>query len=205
MAEHHPVFSHDAINRYLMEDDVSPQDVWRSVGHLVRRSGNACLIFDDTVLDKRHSFTIELVRSQYSGNEHGVVKGIGVVNCLYVNLDTHEYRIIDWRIYGPDGDGKSKLDHVRDMLDDAIARKNLPFRTVLMDSWYATKDLMMPIDKAGKLFYCPLKSNRKVDDSQGKTPYKAVSELEWFGDEMLRGKRVKIQGFPMDYKVLNPC
>jgi len=27
---------------------------------------------------------IELVRSQYSGNEHGVVKGIGVVNGVYV-------------------------------------------------------------------------------------------------------------------------
>jgi hypothetical protein len=82
MADHHIEFSHDAINRFLMEDDVSPDSVWQSVSHLVRRSENACLIFDDTVLDKRHSFKIELVRRQYSGNEHGVVKGIGVVNCL---------------------------------------------------------------------------------------------------------------------------
>lgn len=201
MADHKPVFSHDAINRYLADDDVSPSSVWRSIGHLVRRSGNACLIFDDTVLDKRHSSKIELVRSQYSGNEHGVVKGIGVVNCLYVNLDTHEHWIIDWRIYDPDGDGKTKLDHVRDMLDDAIAAKSLPFRAVLMDSWYATKGLMMHIDKVGKLFYCPLKSNRKVDDSGGKNPYKAVSELGWLGDEGLRGKLAKIHGFPMDYKV----
>ena len=70
-----------------------------------------------------------------------------------------------------------------------------------MDSWYATKDLMVHIDKAGKLFYCPLKANRKVDDSHGKNPYKPVSELDWFGDEMLRGKLVKIHGFPRDYKV----
>lgn len=201
MAEHKPVFSHDAINRYLMEDDVSPNAVWQSVGHLVRRSGNACLIFDDTVLDKRHSFKIELVRSQYSGNEHGIVKGIGVVNCVYVNLETKEYWIIDWRVYDPDADGKTKLDHVRDMLDDAITQKHLPFRAVLMDSWYATKDLMMHIEQYGKVFYCPLKTNRKVDDSQGVNPYKAVSDLEWFDDEMLRGKTVKIQGFPGSYKV----
>jgi len=201
MADHHLGFSHDAINRYLGEDDVSPDSVWVAVSHLVRRSGNACLIFDDSVLDKRHSSKIELVRRQYSGNEHGVVNGIGVVNCLYVNLDTHEYWIIDWRIYDPDGDGKTKLDHVRDMFDDALANKNLPFRAVLMDSWYATKDLMMHIDQAGKVFYCPLKTNRKVDDSQGKTPYKAVSGLDWFGDEMLRGKLVKIHGFPRDCKV----
>lgn len=201
MADHHPGFSHDSINRYLMEDDVSPNTVWQSIECLIRRSGNACLIFDDSVLDKRHSFKIELVRSQYSGNEHGIIKGIGVVNCLYVNLDTHEYWVVDWRIYDPDGDGKTKLDHVQDMFDDAIARKKLPFSTVLMDSWYATKDLMMHIDKADKVFYCPLKSNRKVDDSQGQNPYKPVSDLEWFGDEMLRGKLVKIHGFPRDYKV----
>ncbi len=201
MAEHQPAFSHDAINRYLMTDDVSQTAVWQSVAHLVRRSGNACLIFDDSVLDKRHSFKIERVRSQYSGNEHGVVKGIGVVNCLYVNLDTNDYWIIDWRVYNPPGDGKTKLDHVRDMFADAIASKHLPFRAVLMDSWYATKDLMMHIDQAGKLFCCPLKFNRKVDDSQGKNPYRPVSELDWFSDEMLRGKLVKIHGFPMDYKV----
>jgi hypothetical protein len=198
MADHSNRFSHDAINRYLMEDEVSPNAVWQSVGHLVQRSANACLIFDDTVLDKRHSFKIELVRSQYSGNEHGVVKGIGVVNCLYVNLDTKEYWVIDWRIYDPEGDGKTKLDHVREMFDDASQGKNLPFRAVLMDSWYAAKDLMMHIDTAGKVFYCPLKTNRKVDDSQGKNPYKAVSDLEWFDDQMLRGKTVKIKGFPGD-------
>lgn len=43
------------------------------------------LVFDDTVLDKRYSFTIESVRRQYSGNAHGVIKGIGVVTCVYVN------------------------------------------------------------------------------------------------------------------------
>jgi len=37
--------------------------------------------------------------------------------------------------------------------------------------------------------------------ARGENPYKAVSELEWFDDEMLRGKLVKIHGFPRDYKV----
>jgi SRSO17 transposase len=184
-----------------MEDDVSPNSVWESISPLVCRSDNACLIFDDTVLDKRHSSKIELVRRQYSGNEHGLVKGIGVVNCLYVNLDTNEYWVIDWRIYDPDGDQKTKLDHVRDMFDAVSASKKLPFRTVLMDSWYATRQLMVHIHRAGKVFYCPLKSNRKVDDSQGKNPYKAVSALDWFDDEGLRGKIVKIHEFPNDCKV----
>ena len=60
----------------------------------------------------------------------------------------------------------------------------------------------MHIDKAGKTFYCPLKCNRLVDDSQGKNPYKAVADLEWLGDEMPRGKLVKIHEFPKDKKVM---
>ena len=40
MAEHHPVFSHDAINRYLMEDDVSPSTAWAAVRDAIRYSKN---------------------------------------------------------------------------------------------------------------------------------------------------------------------
>lgn len=201
MADHHRYFSHDALNRYLLDDKVSPAVVWLAVKDAIRHSQNACLIFDDSVLDKRHSFKIELVRRQYSGNEHGVIKGIGVVNCLYVNLDTGEYWVVDWRIYNPDADGKTQLDHLREMFDNAVGHKHLPFRAVLMDSWYATKETMLHIDQAGKTFYCPLKCNRLVDDSGGVNPYHAVSDLLWSGDEILHGKRVKIHKFPGSKKV----
>jgi hypothetical protein len=142
-----------------------------------------------------------LVRKQYSGNAHGLIKGIGVVNCLYVNIKTGNYWIIDWRIYAPDEDGKSKLDHVQDMFDNAMAHKKLPFRTVLMDSWYATMDLMKHIHRANKRFYCPLKSNRKVDDSRGEQPYKAVSTLLWNDEESMHGKQVKLFKFPSEIKL----
>ena len=32
--------------------------------------------------------------------------------------------------------------------------KQLAFKTVLMDSWYATKDIMLTIDSLDKIFYC---------------------------------------------------
>lgn len=200
-ADHHPRFSHDAINRYLRDDQVSPSEVWASIKDSIEASQQACLVFDDSVLDKRYSTQIDLVRLQYSGNEHGLVKGIGVVNCVYVNLDTGHYWVIDWRIYNPEVDGKTKLDHVREMFDNALTHKQLPFHTVLMDTWYATKDLMLHIDRANKIFYCPLKDNRKVDDSGGKKPYQAVSDLAWSGDELEQGKLIKIHGFPGDKKV----
>ncbi len=37
---------------------------------------------------------------------------------------------------------------------------------LLVDSWYATRELMLLIDGMEMTFYCPLKSNRHVDDSE---------------------------------------
>ena len=72
-----------------------------------------------------------------------MIRGIGVVNCVYVNPETGQFWVVDYRIYAPDQDGKSKLDHVREMLLDAIHRKQMQFRGVLMDSWYAERTLML--------------------------------------------------------------
>jgi len=142
--------------------------IWEHVEGDITPSPHGCIVFDDSVLDKNHSHSIEMVRRQYSGNAHGVIKGIGMVNCLYVNPDTGQYWIVDYRLYDPDGDGKTKPDHVQDMLLGLVASKGLDFNRVLMDSWYATKELMLVIEKLDKLYYCPLKSNRLVDDSGGR-------------------------------------
>lgn len=200
-SDHYSSFSHDAINRYLQDANLKPADVWNLVKDTIEYDDEACLVFDDSVLDKNHSHRIEMVRRQYSGNAHGLIKGIGVVNCLYVNIKTGHYWIIDWRLYAPDEDEKSKLDHVKEMFDNALQHKKLRFRTVLMDSWYATKELMKHIQRSEKHFYCPLKSNRKVDDSQGLQPYKAVKEVQWSDEEGQHGKVIKLYGFPGDEKL----
>jgi len=200
-ADHSEKFSHDAINRYLRGEKITPRLVWENVQSQVVTSPQGYLIFDDTVLDKNASFAIELVRRQWSGNAHAVIKGIGVVNCVYVNPETDQFWIIDFRIYDPDGDGKTKLDHAREMLDNVVYQKALPFQAVLMDTWYATKDLMLHIDQLGKHFYCPLKDNRQVDDSGGTQAYQRVDALTWNEDELQQGKQLKIRDFPKDYKV----
>jgi hypothetical protein len=120
-----------------------------------------------------------------------------------VNPKTENFWVIDYRIFDPETDGLSKLDHVEEMLRSAEHRR-MPFRTVLMDSWYATKDLMLLIDGMGekkKTFYCPLKSNRQVDDSGGEHPYQRVDELDWSEEELKKGKLIKIKGFPKNCKV----
>jgi hypothetical protein len=200
-AQHSERFSHDQINRYLAGEKLTPRLVWENVASQVTKTSKGYVVFDDTVLDKQHSFAIELVRRQYSGNAHGVIKGIGVVTCVYVNPEFDHFWLIDYRIYDPDGDGKSKLDHVQEMLSHTVYHKQLPFQAVLMDTWYATKDLMLFIESLQKVYYCPIKDNRQVDDSGGQQPYQRVDALAWSLTELEHGKRLKIKGFPQDHKV----
>lgn len=200
-ADHADDMSHDAINRFLRDEKMTPHLVWDNVRDLIAATPTGCVVFDDTIIDKNFSHKIELVRRQYSGNAHGIVKGIGVVTCVYVNPDTAEHWVIDYRIYDPQGDGLSKLDHVREMLTHVVHHKGLACRTVLMDTWYATKELMLFIESLGKIYYCPLKSNRLVDDSGAALPYRHVDSLDWSEREAAHGKIIKIKGFPTEHKV----
>ncbi len=200
LAEHLKQFSHDTINRYLKGEKLTPRLLFEQVKPLLELDPEACLIFDDTVLDKSFGPRIELARSQWSGNEKRVIGGIGVVSCVYVNPKTERFWVIDYRIFDPETDGKTKLDHVSEMLG-SVAYRGVAFGTVLMDAWYATKEMMLLIEGMQKKYYCPLKSNRRVDDSGGERPYQRVDELSWSERELKRGKLIKIKGFPRDHKV----
>jgi hypothetical protein len=200
-ADHTERFSHDAVKRYLEGEKISARLVWENVREQVASSPKGYLAFDDTVLDKNTSFKIELVRRQYSGNAHGIIKGIGVVTCVYINPEVDQFWVIDYRIYDPDGDGKSKLDHVGEMLDNALHDKQLPFRGVLMDTWYAERKLMLHIERSGKVFYCPLKVNRLVDETDGQQPYQRIDQLDWSAYEQAHGKTIHIKSFPKGHRV----
>ncbi|MFT2009297.1 transposase [Pontibacter sp. 13R65] len=199
-ADHLAGLSHDSVHRFLRDEKLTPRLLWEKVSPLITQSSFAFILFDDTVLDKRHSRVMGLVRRQYSGNAHGIIRGIGVVNCLYLDPINKQFWLIDFRIFAPDADGKSKLDHVLDMLGK-LKERGVLFQTVLMDSWYATTEVMKYLIKEGKTFYCPVKSNRKVDDSSGQQPYRPVDKLEWNQQELAKGKVVKLHKFPMDVKV----
>ena len=108
-ADHSQQYSHDRINRYLREDKLTPRLLWEQAQGDIIRSAAGFLLFDDTVADKNYSFAIELVRRQYSGNAKAVIKGIGIVTCVYVNPETSQFWLIDYRIFDKDGDGKTRI------------------------------------------------------------------------------------------------
>jgi hypothetical protein len=191
---------HDSVYRYLKHGRMKPRFVWEKARQTLVSSPRGHLVFDDTVLDKRFSRDIDGARNQYSGNAHHLVTGIGVVNCLYYNPELDQFWVVDYRLFDPDRDGQTKLDHVEDMLKLAIDRQ-LSFTTVLMDTWYATTDMMRRIDALGKIFYCPLKVNRLVNDSGVVGAYHPVSELSWSETDRTHGKLVKVKKFPGNFKL----
>ena len=102
--------------------------------------------------------------------------------------------MIDYRIYDPDGDHKSKLDHMREMVYNAIVYKQLQFSACAMDTWYAAADEMQYIDEQGKTFYCPLKDNRYVRAADQTGTFCRVDDLIWSAEELRSGKLIHLQG-----------
>ena len=123
------------------------------------------------------------------------------MTCVYVNPDLDRSWLIDYRIYDKQGDGKTKLDHVRDMLKVFVEIRKVAFSTVLMDSWYAAKSLLLYIESLQKTYYSPMKSNRRVDDSTGAKPYQRIDALDGSASEQTTGKVVKLHKFPKHHKV----
>lgn len=192
--------SHDSVYRFLKYHRLTPTLIREKTDKVIEYSDNGYAIFDDTVLDKNDSRVMGLVRKQWSGAEHRIIRGIGLITALYYNPEKDRFYVLGYRLYDPDGDGKKKTEHVSDLLDDII-RCRVPFRTVLMDSWYSTTALMLKIgNDLNKTYYCPLKANRNVDDSGGTSSYKAVSTLEWSASELNNGKLIKVSKFPNAYK-----
>ena len=152
--------SHDSISRWLARAKVQPKDLWE-VARKEIEGRDGILVFDDVVIDKSRSQKMELVNWQYSGTEHGVVRGIGVVNALW-QTSKDEYTPIDYRVWNPPEDGKTKNNHFRDMLSSAKARGLTP-EMVVADSWYSSLDNLKSIRSHGWDWVMGLKSNRLVN------------------------------------------
>jgi hypothetical protein len=77
-ADHSERLSHDAVNRYLRGERITPRLIWDNVRSQGVMAERGYVIFDDTVLDKNYSHAIELVCRQYSGNAPGASRASGL-------------------------------------------------------------------------------------------------------------------------------
>lgn len=189
--------AHDAVSRWLAQEKLTPKRLWQSSQSLVDRQ-KGYLILDDTLLDKPYARKMALVKRQYSGKHHGVVQGIALVNLLWT--DGTRIVPIDYRIYAPTHDGKTKNDHGREMVALAQRREFVP-EYVLLDSWYTSVDNLKAISRQGWNWIGELKANRLVSLKQGF--YVHVSDLDWT-DTPVHKVWLRAYGFVLVSKMVTP-
>lgn len=200
LAEHKDAVSHDVVSDFLRRERFPPNQLWEIVSPHLQDSETSVIIADDSVQDKRYSNFIELVKRQYSGNEHGLVKGIGLVNLVHSSGNDGDFFPIDYRVYSPETDRKTKNDHFREMFTRLLTHKRLKARTILFDSWYASVENLKLIHRSGWTFFTTLKSNRQVSVSRD-IGYQHLQELVFDGDALVEGIPVKLKQMPFMVKL----
>lgn len=167
--------SHDSINRFLVRENYTPQDLFDEVSDKIELVGGTVSV-DDMVIDKPYSHPkkVELIAYFWSGKHHKIVKGINLITLYYtapngVSIPVN-YRMVNKQ------EGKTKHEYFLEMLEEVISWGLKP-STVTGDSWYASKDnLNFLKDKdLGGLF--ALEANRLISLEKGKN-YVQIQSLE---------------------------
>lgn len=192
--------SHDVVTDFLAKSDFCSSDLWDLVKNEISFCHEGVLIVDDSVQDKRYSRFIELVKHQYSGNEKRLIRGINLVNMVYSQGLGDDFYPIDYRVYAPIEDEKTKNDHFRDMFLDACENKQLPTKTILFDSWYGSVSNLKMIHRENWTFFTTLKSNRKVSLSK-ETGYIHLKDIVWEAKDIEQGIVVKLKAVPFLVKL----
>lgn len=200
MAEHSPNLSHDSVSDFLRQEKFTPSQLWKVVKPHLQDTESSVIIADDSVQDKRYSHFIELVKKQYSGNEHDTVRGIGLLNFVHSSGNDGDFYPINYRVYHPDTDGKTKNDHFREMFMNLVTHKQLKTKTILFDSWrpslrYASVDNLKLIHRQNWTFFTTLKSNRKISLSK-EVGYQHLQEITFDDETLVTGLIIKLKEVP---------
>jgi len=198
--------SHDKITRFLSSGSFTEKTLWKKVKRLVRafEEDDACLIFDDTVVEKPCMDENEIIGWHFSPKEGKPVKGINLLSAFYSSEKAGQAaRLpIDYRIiakteeYIDEKSGEkrrrspeTKNEMMRQMLWRAM-QNQVKFMYILADSWFSSAENMRFAAKNKKVFIFELKSNRLATDSEKKRNLGAFERLEHTA--MPEGKPVKV-------------
>lgn len=193
-ADHFDGITHDSVNDFLQNQRLGANSVWLCAKQFIHASEESFLIIDDSVQEKPHARTIEMVNRHYSGNKHRVVNGITIVNVVHSSGDGTYYPI-DYRIYAPDCSAKTKNDYFLEMLKDNFDVRQVKSRYVLFDSWYGSAKNIKYIHRAGRFFFTTLKSNRLVRVHK-ETGYVHLDTLTWTKEQVRTGISIRLKEVP---------
>jgi hypothetical protein len=170
--------SHDKITRFLSSNSFDDKTLWMKVKKLVRtyEDEQACLIFDDTIVEKPYMDENEIICWHFDHKENKAVKGINILSAFYhsgkngetIRLPTGFRVIAKTEEYTDAKSGKQKRkspvtknEMMQEMIRQHIQNR-VKFRYILADSWFSSAENMRFIEKKGKVFIFDLKSNRLI-------------------------------------------
>lgn len=172
--------SHDQISRLLSENEFTSKDLWQSVKPLVRQhqSEEACLIFDDSIIEKKYTDENALICWHFDHSINKAVKGINLITGFYHTHKRNEelplrvpvsFEVVLKTLHFCDVKSKkekrqspiTKNEMLRQMVQQNI-HNQLKFKYVLADSWYGSSENMLFIHRKKKFFIFDMKSNRKA-------------------------------------------
>jgi hypothetical protein len=180
--------------------------LWKKSKRLVRayEENDACLIFDDTVVEKPYMDENEIISWHFDSKEGKTVKGINILSAFYSSEKAGQVvRVpIDYRIIAKteeyidekSGEAKrrspeTKNEMMRQMITRAI-RNEVKFRYILGDSWFSSAENMRFVNKKRKTFIFVLKSNRLITGDEKKRNLGAFERLDQA--TILEGRPVKV-------------
>lgn len=157
--------SHDSVNRFLLREQYTPQDLFNEVKEFLILDGGISSV-DDSVLDKPYSDPQKTALMGYfwSGKHKRTVKGINLITLYYTDITGTSYPV-NFRIYDK-REGKTKNDYFRDMVTEVKAWGLNP-AWVTGDSWYSSIENLKFLrnEKVGFLF--GVAGNRQVSLERG--------------------------------------
>ena len=179
--------SHDSINRFLVREAYTPQDLYAQVsGHITLIGGT--LSADDTVIDKpyRDPKLTELVDWFWSGKHKRPVKGLNIITLYYT--DIHGCSVpVNYRVVNK-AEGRTKNEYFREMLEELLCWGLCP-AVITGDSWYSSGDNLKRIKDHQLGVVMGIERNRLVSVEKG--TWRHVESLEIPQD----GLMVYLKGF----------
>ena len=174
--------SHDKITRFLSSETLDEKYLWKKVKKLVRafEGEDACLVIDDTVIEKPFMDENEIISWHYDSKEGKTVKGINLLSAFYNSEKFGQalrvpvgFRIIEKTeeyIDEKSGEQKRRSPVTKnEMMQEMIKRliqNQVKFRYILADSWFSSAENMRFIAKREKIFIFELKCNRLIAFSE---------------------------------------
>jgi len=157
--------SHDSVNRFLLRENYTPQDLFNEVKDELILEGGIVSV-DDSVLDKPYSNPkkSQLIDYFWSGKHKRTVKGINLITLYYTDVIGNSYPI-NFRLYDKQ-ESKTKNDYFREMLLE-VNKWGVESAWVTGDSWYSSVENLKFLRNEKVNFLFAIANNRRVSLERG--------------------------------------